>query len=919
MKCNACHILILLYACLQLLTACNSKQPRPTFTIGFSQCMESDAWRKTMLEEMKRELAFHPNLRLIYKQADADNTKQIRQVKELLADNIDLLIISPNEAQPLTPIVEDVYKKGIPVIVVDRKIASTLYSAYVGADNFKVGQLAGQYVNSLLKGQGKIVEVTGSPGTSAAVERQKGFADGIAPYNGLQIAAQINGDWLESRASHALLKNRDVLNNADLVFAHNDVMALGTSKSIKQLGLSKKKIIGVDGLAGPARGLQFISDGLITATLLYPPGGEEAIRVADKILNKEDFTKENYLQTSVVDSTNVRLMMLQADKITDQQRSIERQQKMIAEQQRIYNSQSTFLNIMAVTLFVVLLLGCIVFYALRENRKINRKLREQNEAILAQRELLIEMSAKANAASEAKFNFFTNISHEFRTPLTLILAPIEELLGNPRLPSNTRSTFLLVQKNVIRLLRLVNQLMDFRKIEVDKMQLKASENEMVTFAQEILESFRTVADKRHILLRLITKENGLMVWFDATMIDKVIFNLLSNAFKFTPDYGSIQFFIDKDEAASQVVLKVSDSGIGMTKESAEHAFELFFQGENEDSKGSGLGLALSKELIQLHQGSITLSSQKHKGTTFEIRLPLGNGHLQPNEMTAAKEHQPALYEDEKIYTTELLPLAKAVDEEQEKSTPSEQTILIIEDNNDLQQFLRQRLLANYEIVQADNGPSGLQLAFETVPDLIICDIVMPGMNGLHVTEAIKSDIRTSHIPIILLTAKTGIEQQILGMKSMADAYITKPFNLPFLEQHIHSLLANRTKLREHYAGELRMEFKNPLPPKLDRKFINEFSAIVETHIGNDDLNVEMICKEMGISRVQLYRKVKALLGLNINEYILDTRLQKAKHYLQDARLTIAEIAYKVGFSSPAYFSTVFKSKFNITPKEFRET
>jgi signal transduction histidine kinase/AraC-like DNA-binding protein len=902
---------------ISIISSCGIKQEKATYTIGFSQCMESDVWRLTMLEEMMRELSFHPNLRLIYKQANTNNETQARQVRELMDEHIDLLIISPNEAQPLTPVVEEVYKKGIPVVVVDRKISSTMYTAYVGGDNYKVGQLAAQYVNSLLKGKGKIVEVMGMAGTSAGIERNKGFTDELNNYPDLQIIKKVYGNWIEADATTELLKNADALHQSDLIFAFNDVMALGAYKSLKQLGIEKKKIIGVDGLAGPARGLQFVNDSLITATLLYPPGGDEAIRVAAKILDKQSYSKENFLQTSVVDSSNVRLMMLQASKISDQQNSIERQQDKIEEQQRIYKSQSNFLNILAVGLGIVIVLAGIVFYSLRENRKINKKLREQNKAISEQQELLLEMSEKAKTATEAKFNFFTNISHEFRTPLTLILAPIEELLSTPKLPVATRNSFLIVQKNVIRLLRLVNQIMDFRKVDVDKMQLRASENNLVDFTTEIIEAFRTVANKRHIHLRLVAKEQNVPVWFDATMIDKVIFNLLSNAFKFTNDYGSIQIFIEKDDTNNQAILQVVDSGIGMSKEFSDHAFELFFQGDNDHSTGSGLGLALSKELIQLHHGTITLASQKHKGTTFEIRLPLGNKHLSASEMSETHQTNYTLYEDEKIYTTELL-TSVPIEINNEKTTTSETTVLIIEDNSDLQQFLGQRLSSTYEVVQALNGPQGLQLAFETVPDLIITDIVMPGMDGISVTEAIKSDIRTSHIPIILLTAKTGIEQQIIGMKSMADAYITKPFNLPLLEQSIQNLLANRARLREHYAGELRMEFKNPLPPKLDRKFINDFSAVVETNISNEDFNVEMICKEMGISRVQLYRKIKALLGCNVNEYILDTRLQKAKHYLQDASLTIAEIAYKVGFSSPAYFSTVFKSKFNVTPKEFRE-
>lgn len=870
-----------------------------------------------MLEEMKRELSYHPKLIFLYREADGNSQRQIEQVNELLQKNIDLLIISPNEAEPLTPVVEETFHKGIPVIVVDRKISSSLYSAYVGGDNYQIGKIAGEYAAQLMTGKGRIIEVTGLPKSTPAMERHTGFHDALEKYPSLQIIQQVNGEWLKERAEKGLSSLPGQQSDVDLVFAHNDRMALGTYEVYKNKGNPPPKIIGVDGLATKNAGLELVTKKIITATMLYPTGGQEAIQIALQILNKQPFEKENLLQTTVIDSTNVRIMQLQAAKTASQQLQIERQQTNLAQLNAIYNYQRTFLYILISSLIIALTLGGIVFYSLKENRKINKKLQLQNKEILDQKRELEEMSVKARAANDAKLAFFTNISHEFRTPLTLILAPLEELLANTKNQPAQKQNLNLIHKNVIRLLRLVNQLMDFRKIEVDKMRLQASENDLISFVSEIMQSYQSIAHKRDIDLRLITNERSLMVWFDVNMLDKVLFNLLSNAFKFTKDGGFIHLYIAKEEN-NEAVIKVEDNGLGMSEEAVKNAFTMFYQGDYENQKGSGLGLALSKELIKLHKGSISLKSEKSKGTTFEIHLPLGKTHLEKQDMEEKAATPYVFYEDIKVYTTDLQPAATERNEVEGVKTGKDYSILIIEDNADLRGFLKKRWAGQYEILEAEDGPSGLRQAFDNVPDVIISDIIIPGKDGMALVNIFKSDVRTSHIPVILLSGQTNIEHQIEGMKNMADVYITKPFDVAFLEQTIKSLIANRSKLKDHFTSELPSNLKTQTLGKIDRKFISEFTALVESNLSNENFSVEDISKSLGVSRVQLYRKVKALLNINVNDYILNTRLQKAKYLLQHEESTISEVAYEVGFSSPAYFSTVFKSKFGVTPKAFKE-
>jgi CheY-like chemotaxis protein/AraC-like DNA-binding protein len=523
----------------------------------------------------------------------------------------------------------------------------------------------------------------------------------------------------------------------------------------------------------------------------------------------------------------------------------------------------------------------------------------------------------AESAHQAKLNFFTNISHEFKTPLTLILTPIDDLLEMPNIRANTRETVLLIQRNVLRLYKLVNQLMDFRKIELNKMLLKVSENDLVAFTKEITNTYEVLARKKHISLQFFTQENKIDVWFDPNMIDKVIFNLISNSFKFTKENGYI--YVRVSRSNNYAVIVVEDNGVGMSADTIDHAFEPFFQGQYENYKGTGLGLALSKEFMELHHGTIQVTSEKWRGTTFEVRLPLGKSHFDTREIEQHPALNRAIEEDAKMYTTAISSVFEPENTEENNHADSNRhCVLIIEDNQDLKSYLKLKLGNEFDILECNNGNSAIELAFENAPDLILSDIVLPGKNGIELTQIFKTDTRTAHIPIILLTARSSELQKIEGLKSEADAYITKPFNLTELKQTINNLIANRNKVKGHYSSEIFSEEKSLASKKTDRKFISEFSLIIENNFSNEKFGVDDICKEMGISRIQLYRKVKKILGVSVNDYLVTTRLQKAKYFMQHEDYSISEIAYKTGFSSAAYFSTVFKSKFNITPRAFKE-
>lgn len=901
-----------------LFVSCSAPEKKiQKFRIGFSQCQGGDDWRKTMLAEMKRELSFHENVEFIYRDAEADSKKQLEQIEELAKLNIDLLIVSPNEIQPLSSGIEKIFDSGIPVVLVDRGINSKKYTAFIGASNFEVGQNAGRYAASLLNGKGTVIEVIGLSDASPFIDRHKGFMDIISKEPGIHYLKNLEyhtADYQKDLANTLLTEK-----NIDLIFAQTDYIALDVYRICKQTGVDKKiKIIGVDGLPSDTLGMGMVANKFLAATVLYPTGGQEAIITAFQILEHKSYDNENILATSIIDSANVRIMKLQYDKVLAQQKDIDSRQKKIEEQIVITRNKSNIIVAISIILALALIMGSVLFYYLRENRKINARLVKQNEEIISQRNQLIELGKKAKEATDAKFNFFTNISHELRTPLTLILGPLEEILSSPKIHYSVKSSLEMIKKNAMRLLRLVNQLMDFRKIEEAKMKLNAGENNITDFITEITNAFRELAIKKKISFLIDSKDPALKVWFDVNMLDKILFNILSNAFKYTNNHGSVTISVTKDHSNTNAIIKIEDSGIGMGPETVEHAFDLFYQGNEGTYKGTGIGLALSKELITLHHGSIKIKSEKWKGATFEISLPLGKEHLEEHEME--KETAPYFlnYEDAKIYTNEAEAL-KPVSPKDTSVTPGkEYSILLIEDNNEIRAFLKSQLDKNYELIEAENGNVGLNLSYEIVPDIIISDIMLPGKDGMTITETLKNDIRTSHIPIIILTAKGSIEQQIEGLKLMADAYIVKPFNVQYLEETIRTLIRNREILKDHYSSELPNEtLRASVSKKIDRKFINEFSSIVESNIANENFGVDDICKEIGISRVQLYRKVKAVLGLNVNDYILGVRMQKAKYLLLNEDLSISEVSFKVGFSSQAYFSTVFKSKFGFTPSEFK--
>jgi signal transduction histidine kinase/DNA-binding response OmpR family regulator len=912
------RILIFVVAnCLVSFYGCGDASPEKKYRIGFSQCC-NDAWRDVMNDEMRRELTLHPELDFEIKVADGNSDLQVEQIRTLLKSGIDILLVTPNESKPLTAIIEEVYKTGIPVILIDRKTDSELYTAFIGADNYEIGTTAADYIASQTDGKGIILELQMSMAISPAVERHRGLIDGLRKYTGMQIAGHLEIPMLLEDPENDFPGFLQQHPDATIIFGQTDLLAETAYKMAREAGREKELFfVGIDGIPGTGQGIQAVEDGILNASLLYPTGGSEAIQLAIGILNNLPFEKKTTLQTIVINSTNARILHNQMKKEKSLQQSIEQQVKGLKSLKVIYRNQRVYILVLLSSLFLTMILGVFLWKSLRIKQSAFRSLEFKNKAILEHEQQLMSLTEEVRNATKAKVDFFTNLSHEFRTPLTLILAYAEDLIPSQKLTVDDQQSIGKIRQNAYRLLRLVNQLMDFRKSESGQLKLHVSENDLVTFVRNIVESYSKIAQKRGIDLQWLCRLERFPYRFDVDMMDKILFNLLSNAFKFTPDGGKILVSLEEYPFERTVKLTVEDSGHGISPEELTNVFDPFYQSEKHHIAGTGLGLSVTKTLVELHGGTIVAKSTVGAGSKFTLTLPVINDGIQngsdvltaiPNEL--------------------LLPVLE-MDSEEIDFYPDDSSagklILIIEDNEELQSFLRKKCRSLYQVEVASQGNEGLKKAFDLMPDIIICDIMLPGMDGLEITRMLKSDLRTSHIPIILLSARSSIEQQIEGTAAGADSYIPKPFNVQFLLAQINNQLRNRETLKESFGKNLAVQSRGmenlDLPEHttpLDRDFIKRFVTYIDQHYNRQDFQITDLCQDLGLSRSQLYRKVTALLGERIGVYIENVRLKKAEELLLEGKITVTETAYQVGYSSPDYFSSVFKSKYNITPSQFRK-
>lgn len=930
----------LLIFTLLLLMGC--AHPVKRYRIGVSQCSE-DIWRAKLNRELKAGEYFNDSIQLLFASANDDDRLQIAQIQDFINQGIDLLIVAPNQVKTISPAISEATAKGIPVILFDRKTNSNRYTAFIGCDNYRIGKTMGNYIANDLHGHGKVVEIRGLEGSSPAIERHKGFADALKGYPGIEIVASVAADWKEKGAYHAMQKVLQTHKDIDYVFGQNDRMALGARQAILQTlpiqQAKRVKYVGVDALATPNGGLELVQKGVLEASYLYPTKGDEVLALAMSVLKKQKYVRDNYLNSTIVTRDNAALMLMQAKDLERQNQNLDTLHRRVDVYWAQYNMQRWFTTALVIFLLLLIVTAAMLYRQYLIKTKLNEELSQSNEEMKRLGQEMREMTASQLA-------FFTNISHELRTPLTLILDPAKRLQNAIGVKPEHNNMIQLIYRNAQTLQKLVDTLLDFRKVQVGKMEMRLQRFDIKQALQQWTDNFALLAEQQQIDLQTDFKQlkDAIMV-ADLEKMQRIVDNLLSNAFKHTPAKGKITVSAH-DNDNEKVVIQIADTGCGIEPELMSHIFDRFVQSKNAVG-GTGIGLALVKAFTQLQGGEVRVESRLHQGSVFTVTLPRTSSHQTANVqqdtnlVTEKDLQQPRLHPDviqrnnfltEKEHETRL-----TADEERPK-------ILVVDDNEDIRTYERSILATHYTVIEAVNGMQGLEMAMQEVPDLIVSDVMMPEMDGLEFCRKIKQNTATCHIPIILLTAKNLDEQRIEGYEQGADSYITKPFSHQLLLTRIRNLLEERAKLQAHYtacalnkmtaaqetfpdntltdeknwaATSIANSQTTPAADK-DQQFMDQLRQRIQQQMGNSNLNVEALGSEMGLSRVQLYRKVKALTGYSPVELLRKTRLNAAKNLLVSSEQSVSEIAYSVGFSSPSYFTKCFKEEYGIVPGDMQK-
>ena len=862
-------------------SACSDNNVKK-YVIGVSQCSE-DIWRDKLNNELVMSTYQHDNVTLKFASANDNDRLQKQQIEQFIKEGVNLLIVSPNQIHTISSVIDKAYDAGIPVILFDRKTDSRKYTAFIGADNYEAGHEIGYFIGQQLEGKGNIAEICGLQASSPAIERNRGFMDALKSYPNVKVVARGYGDWIKESGVTAmdsiLVQSKE---SFQYVFAQNDRMALGALQSIKKHKVKGIKIVGIDALPVPGGGMENVRDGNLEASYIYPTRGDSVMQLALNILEKKPYKRDNYLKGALVTKANANVLLMQNEEMNKQTARLNALHGKVDTYLVQYNHQKMYIVLFSIIL--LLLIGIMVYIY----RTILMKRRIEEEA------------------NKAKLQFFTNISHELRTPLTLIADPVNYIIHDDNLNSQQRSMLQIVQRNVLVLTQLVSEILDFRKVQNGKMELRLSDFNLTESMKQWIKLFSVSAQKKHIAISMDAPDT-IMLRADQDKIERICYNLLSNALKYTSEGGEISLMAK--EEGGRVMISVADNGCGISSDELPYIFDRFYQAKNA-GRGTGIGLAIVKAFTELHHGEVSATSIEGKGSTFTIHIPVRQKGEVTNQPTEKIEQlvEPSSAE-------EVPNQARHIDELIQPYQTDKPEVLIIDDNIDIRTYLRSVLSEKYNVSEAADGKVGLELARKIVPDIVLSDIMMPVMDGLAFCQQLKTDKAISHIPVILLTARSLDEQRAEGYEHGADAYLSKPFSLRLLLSRIDNLIESRKKLNQTWSKGVEDDEIGNISNEIDKSFLKQLRKIIQENLANSDLSVEQIGDEIGLSRVQLYRKVKALTGYSPVEIVRKARLTRARHLLQTTERTVSEVAYAVGFSTPSYFSKCYKDEFGESPKK----
>lgn len=914
---NAVTALVLTAAVSLCLASCAGEKAHKRFVVGVSQCSE-DTWRDKLNEELRIAATYY-DVDLQIKSANDDVRLQTEQIDRFVEQGVDLLVVAPGQVT-ISPAIDKAYEKGIPVIIFDRRTRSNKYTAYIGADNHDIGASMAEFMANANTEGTEVVELCGLSSSSPAIERDAGFDSVAACRPNISIVKKVYADWTEQgayRVMDSLLSTPYPAFNC--LFAHNDRMAMGARRAVVKHGIDPKtiKFCGIDAMPQQGGGMHLVSEGKLFASSIYPTRGDEVMRLAMKILTHKPYDRENRLSSALVTEANARVLLMQNDETTRQQGHLSELRNRVDKTVSDFKTQRIYLLIM---LSALILLGIAYVYVVSANRAKARLNRQLADSVEQQR----QMTKHIEELTHTQLQFFTNISHELRTPLTLIAGPTEQLLEDKTVQGTHRRLLQMVERNTKILIQLVSEILDFRKVQNNKAVLKLNRFNLAETLRLWADDFGAVTSRKGITVKVDAPADAAdtTVIADRDKLARVFFNLMSNAVKYTPQDGTITITLRHNDGSFFFTMN-NNSVKTISKDDLPHIFERFYQSKGSIG-GTGIGLALVKANVDLHHGSISATSSQEEGTTFSITLPDTQEGYDPDADNDDSKDNSTKAEQGYVDDS-YAPVNVEAAEKAERITNAEDfdadrpLVLIIDDNNGMRAYLRSILQDHYNVSEAVDGQQGLERARREVPKLVVCDVMMPVMDGLEFTRRLKADTATSHIPVILLTARSLSEQREEGYGTGADSYLTKPFTGSLLLARIDNLIHSRTLLRSLFSGNSKEEEKEEeMLGAQDQTFVTRLREVIRDNMGDSDFSVERIGEEIGLSRVQLYRKVKALTDQTPVELLRKARLERGRRLIEKTEKSVSEIAYEVGFTSPSYFNKCFKDEFGISPGAMRE-
>lgn len=905
-----------LFLLLIILTSCSIGRPEIKYRIGMSQCSDGD-WRNKMNHEMFREILYYPGADLEIRTAHDDVDAQIRDIHYYIDKKVDLLIVSPLDAEKLTPAVTEAYQAGIPVVVVDRLVNGDQYTASVTGDNVGIGKEISNYIVNRFPEGCKVLEIQGLAGSTPVALRHKGLVEGLSSRVGYDIIASVDGGWRADSISNRLNEIEPLLADVDVVVAHNDAMAIDAKRVIDKLLPGNDIVyVGVDALPCQGQGCESIIKGLLTASAAYPTAGDVAIRTAMNILTGKVYDRDVILPTYIVSSPEEASMLNKLYvEMQNETQTVFLLQRIIDGYWQQLDQERAFLIVSVSCIALLLILLVFIVRSYMYKHRTNRRLEQQSKELREQRNQLLDLTNDLKAATHAKLNFFTNVSHDFRTPLTLIAGTVEQLSKDTSLGKEQHNLVSMAMRNTKVLLDLINQTLDLRKNESGALELNLEKVDIRESIENWAMAFNEIAERKRIHFHIESEDADYISYLDSLKAERVFYNLLGNAFKFTPVGGEITLFLSRK--GDNFIFKVSDSGPGVPTEHIQHIFDNFYQAGATSSEGSGIGLALVKSFVDLHGGTISVSAREDgSGTVFTI--------VQPVKTNVEESVQHAAVPTVSNYSPLDLTHLNEVDVEEPLEIPEDETrpvVLVIDDNADILSYMRSLLSDKYVVLTAQDGETGINKAMRMIPDIIVCDLLMPDMDGVECCRRLKTGMHTCHIPILMLTASTIDEKRVESHQVGVDAFLSKPFSPEVFISQIDALIESHDRVMKYFGnGRFRPQdqvqkdrHSGPVVNIVDEKFMERVYEIIDHNLSDCEFRVDVLSDELKLSRSQLFRKVKALTKLSPMDLIRQSRLLKAREMLQTSGNSVKEVCYLVGFTSPSYFAKCFKEFFDEMP------